>query len=179
MAPGQTSGTIPVAYTADRLDDYLSLTSLQVWGTRGLATDDYLGALRIEDDDPDPVITIKAPKSVKEGGSLVLEVRLSAAASYDSYAYFEVVRGPGRDLRGSDVPLSWLKQFSPEPDVAEPLWRIYVFGNEALRSGETVARFEIPVLADGKREGPENLSLRIGANDTRKRVTVAVVDSSR
>ncbi len=42
VAAGQTSGSIPVEYVADRTDDPDSFTSVTVWPLRGLATDRYL-----------------------------------------------------------------------------------------------------------------------------------------
>ena len=52
VAPGQTPGTIPVEYDADRRFGFDQQTQIALWPLQGIATDDYLGELLVVEDDP-------------------------------------------------------------------------------------------------------------------------------
>ena len=173
VAPGATSGVIPVQYDADRLDDDKLPFSVQVWPTKGLATDDYLGRLVVVDDDPDAKLKVSAPKKVREGQPIKITVRLTKPSD-DWFAQMELTRPPGRSLTGADVPLSWLKKLVPEPNPKLPLWQQGIFVFRDVKEGRFTATFVIPTRADGRREGPENVSFRIRTSRGNAKVTVTV-----
>ena len=176
VAPGTTSGTFPVTYSADRLDDDDMPYSISAWGTKELATDDYLGRVTITDDDPDAKAKVTAPATVREGQPITVTVKLTNPSDV-WFAQLEVTPTHGRrTLTGADVPLRWLKQFNPEPDLSLPLWQTGVFLYKDVKSGVMEVTFVIPTRRDGRHEGAETLNLRIRAKDAKKTVTVRVVD---
>ena len=66
LAPGQTGGSVPVGYVADRRADYRRLvTQVTAWATRNVMTDGYLGELAVVDDDPRP----RSPSGAWRGAS--------------------------------------------------------------------------------------------------------------
>ena len=64
--------------------------SIQVWGTKELATDDYLGRAVIIDDDPDAKVKITAPTTVREGQPITVTVKLTNPSD-DWFAQLEVL----------------------------------------------------------------------------------------
>ena len=61
LAPGQTSGSVPVSYQPDNRDDYpRAVTQVAAWATRNVMTDSYTGSLTVLDDDPTPAMTVRA-----------------------------------------------------------------------------------------------------------------------
>ena len=177
VAPGQTSGTIPVAYSVDRLDDYDAQTILSVWPVSGLTTDDYLGTLSISDDDPSPQVRVTT-RAVREGGRIVFRVSLSGPVGYDSSANLEVVKGPGEDLRAADVPRPWLKRILGDDIVPNrPLWRSGIYVGGEIRAGKRTVDLVIPTRTDRRREGVERLTVRLYVGNERVRRTVTVRDA--
>ena len=127
VAPGQTHGTIPVEYRADREFGYDQQTQIALWPLRAIATDDYLGSLTVVDDDPKPTIDVDVPRTVREGRPIELEVTVQGRTSVQFYAYGQAVRGPGTNLQGSDVPLGWLQEHGDASRPGRPLWRSYLY----------------------------------------------------
>ena len=177
LAPGQTSGTIAVDYTADRLDDYDLQTDLSAWPVSGLATDDYLGALRVRDDDPTPALRISAPSRVREGSTIKFTVSTDRPVGYWVPVYFVAVRSPGRPLRGTDVPGWYLAQLESRVAAKHPLYKIGVYRGAEIRPGGRSTRLAVPTVKDRLREGTETLSVDIYLGDKRVHRTVTVVDA--
>jgi hypothetical protein len=179
VAPGQTSGTIPVPYTVDRLDDYPSETQIAAWPLFGVATDDYLGGLKVDDDDPTPRLRIRAPRVVREGRPVVVRLSVARPVGYGLSGYFEVRPGAGEPLRVADVPASFFEERGGDADPRTPLWKlgVYVFGD--LRPGRgTQLRLVLPTARDDVREGPERVRLRIQFGSARLRQPVTVLDAT-
>jgi len=175
VSPGQTTGSIPVPYDADRLDDDDYPVSVQAWPLLGLATDDYLGRSVIKDDDPDPKLKVTAPAKVKEGRPVVFTVSLTHPSD-DWFADLQVRPGPGREVQGGDVPLAFLKRFNQDPNLTKPLYLNGVFLFRKVKGGVSTMTFAIPTRADGRNEPPETLTVRIGAKRQKQVVTVTLVD---
>ena len=175
VPPGTTTGTIPVTYEADRLDDDNTPYSVQAWPTKELATDDYLGLATIVDDDPDAKVKVIAPTTVKEGRPITVTVKLTNPSD-DWFAQLELTHSPGRNLSGADVPLSYLKRMVPEPNTKIPLWQNGIFVFRDIKGGVSSVTFTIPTRRDGRNEPPETLGLRIRAKDSKEKLTVTVVD---
>ncbi|MGA8256543.1 MAG: hypothetical protein WB767_08210, partial [Nocardioides sp.] len=179
VAPGQTGGSIPIVYTADLLDDYDSQTQVSVWPIRGLATGDYLGRLDVVDDDATPEITVVPTQAVvHEGESIEWTVSLAGRVDYDLYVGSQAIKGPGEDLRGNDVPLSWLEKRADVSRLRQPLWRLYVGLYDQIRVGETETTLTIPIARDARREGPEKLTVRFFVGEERVTQTITVLDES-
>ncbi|MFB9314770.1 hypothetical protein [Nocardioides plantarum] len=178
LAPGQTSGTIAIDYTADRLDDYDLQTDITAWPVHGLVTDDYLGMLRIDDDDPTPALRVSSPGRVREGSPIVFTVSTDRPVGYALSPFLQIVRSPGRPLRGTDVPRWFLASRGAAGDPRSPLYKLEVYGFAQIDPGERSARLVVPTVKDRVREGSETLSVVIWIDDKRVRRTVTVVDAT-
>lgn len=178
LAPGQTSGTIPVDYTADNLDDRDLSTGIAAWGVRGIVADRYQATVTVRDDDPEPRVTVSTPTRVLEGGSIVVRVRLDRPVGYDAYVSALVVRSPGRPLRADDVPAAWLEgQVGQGAPLTRPLYQLGIAPGDEIGQGRRSATVVVPTARDGRREGTETVSFLIRLPDDRTvRRTVQVVD---
>jgi hypothetical protein len=178
LAPGQTSGSIPVEYTADDRDDLTpSITTTSAWATRDLMTDSYLGQLRVDDDDPTPAVTFTpVDKTVEEGQPAQWELRIARWVDYDIYAYARVVRGPDPVLYGADVPESWLLRHAGASDPDKPLQRLYASVYEQLRGGSKRVVLSMPTKRDGLSEGRESVTVLFKLDHHQYRRTVWVTD---
>lgn len=180
LAAGQTSGSIPIGYDADRRDDFnRSITQVSAWATRGLMTDDYLGQLTVLDDDPTPPITLTpVSRTVQEGEPAAWRVRLGARVDYDVFVQGKVVRGPEPELRGSDVPVNWLVTHVGEVDETLTLRKLGVYLYDNLRSGSRTLIVSIPTRRDGAAEARESVTVRFRIDRTTYTRTVHVAPSS-
>ncbi|WP_340537088.1 hypothetical protein [Nocardioides sp. GXZ039] len=180
LAPGQTSGTIPVSYEADRVFDQPLPQMVTAWPIRRIATDAYLGRLNVIDDDPMPTVKVEATRSVREGKAIRVTLRYSAALGYDAYVNLGITRGPRPYLRGNDVGKRWLKRVGASKGCQKlPLVKCGVGDYAMMKAGRKVVRFTIPTRADRRREGVERVTFRYDPGLTRKargKVTVAVRD---
>ncbi len=179
VAPGQRSGSIPIVYSADRFDDYDCQTQVGVWPVRGLATDDYLGLLEVEDDDPTPEITITPSATVvHEGETVTWTIALAERVDYDLYVGSQLIRGRGENLRGNDVPLSWLEKRADVSRLRQPLWRLYVGLYDQIRAGSTETTLSIPIARDFRKEGRESITLKFFVGDKRVKQRIIVLDEA-
>ncbi|MGA8847069.1 MAG: hypothetical protein WB471_10690, partial [Nocardioides sp.] len=178
LAPGQRSGTIPVPYTANTLSDYQSRSEISAWSLGGVVTDDYLGRLTVIDDDIRPVRKIQVvQRRVVEGQPIVLRASLSIPAGYDADVSAQVVRGPGEDLRGDDVPSRWLSTHASAEKVRRPLYRLYAGFGDLIESGQTQVDLILPTARDSRVEGKEKLTVTINFAGQQYQRTITVVDA--
>jgi hypothetical protein len=179
VAPGQTSGSIGVAYEADRRDDFpRSFTILAAWATRDLMTDDYLGQLVVLDDDPSPKITLTpVAGTVREGQSAQWRLRLSTRVDYDVFVSGQVVRSPRPVMRGTDVPKRWLRLHTGLGASAKPLYQLGAGVFDQVRAGQRSVLISIPIRRDGVREPRESLRVRFQLDRLRFASTVHVAAS--
>ena len=181
LAPGQTSGTIPIEYQPNRVDDFrVRHTSINAYPVRGVMTDEYAGSLRILDDDPAPRLVVRTPRRVDEGDRIEVKVALEGKASYPLYAWLGAVR-VDRDLeplRTGDVPTTWLERHDISADAPRrPLHRAGLFTYERMRGGESALLLSLPTRQDGVDEQVEAVTFRIGAGRGRSvERTIRVVD---
>ncbi|NYJ01803.1 hypothetical protein HNR19_002501 [Nocardioides thalensis] len=179
VAPGQTSGTIPLTWVGDTYFSRARLVQITAWPLTGIATDDYIGGLRIVEDDPEPVITVDAPRRVVEGKAIEVTISSDIPLGRAFRIYASADKGKGEPLRGSDVPATWLAEHSEAADdrVGRPLWRLHVWLRGRIQAGETSTTLRIPTVADGRKEGAEFLDLDLWMNDRPEQVRVKVVDA--
>lgn len=179
LAPGQTSGWVPVTYDADRVHDYPRLSTLiSLYALRNVMTDSWAGDLTVVDDDPMPRISVRpAAKSVREGAPARWVVKLSRPVGYDMWVSGRVVRGPRPTLAAGDVPPEWLASMvgtSTRP--AKPLWSYHPYVYGELRSGATRLVLTVPTRRDDRVEGRESVTLKVAVDRTRIARTVWVRD---
>ena len=163
LAPGQTRGSIPVAYEADTRDDLPeSLTFAATWATRNLITDDHLGSLTVVDDDPTPAVRVtRVATTVSEGSRAQWRVRLAAPVDYPVAVEGTVVRGPSPPLNGRDVPRNWLVAHSQSQDRSKALYRLGAYATGEIKPGATTAVVSIPTVNDSRKEARESVTLRV------------------
>ena len=175
VAPGQTSGSIPVEYQADRWFGYDQQTQIVLWPLQGIATDDYLGELVVVEDDPPPSIDLAVTRRVREGRSIQVTVTVDGRTSVPTWVFARAVRGEGENLRGTDVPRGWLKDHGGSSRPGRPLWRLQAAVYDRIPPREDATTLSIPVRRDGVREGPEFLYLKVvteGGEQARFRIKV-------
>lgn len=177
LAPGQTSGFIPVAYEADDRADFPKLvTQVSAWSSRNVVTDRYAGSLTVLDDDPRPGVTIRrVAKRVEEGEPAQWRVRLSRRVDYDVSVTGKVVRGPAPRVQVGDLARSWTDLYVGEADPARPLWRTHATTYDSIPPGGRSVLVTIPTRRDGVEEPPEALTLRLQAERRTVRSTVRLV----
>ena len=185
LAPGQTSGSIPVSYQPDNLDTQPAVrrTSVRAYPVTGVMTDSYIGSSRVVDDDPTPRVRITpARRTVREGGSARLRIHLGSPVGYAFGVQARVVGGPRPDLRLSDLPRDFRREhFLPlEGDRRLAALRAYL-GDAVIRRGRQDATIAVPIRDDRSRERREALTIQVVYRDddgTRKvRRTVYVARS--
>jgi hypothetical protein len=177
LAPGQTHGSIPITFEADRRDDFPKLiTQVATYAVRNMMTDAYAGDLTIRDDDPTPRMTVRpVDRTVEEGDPAAWAVTLAKPVDYDLFVTGRVVRGHAPNIAARDVARGWLRShLGDKVDRDKPLWSYhpYVFGQ--LKSGRTRATLRIPTRRDAVAEGREALALRFKVGHTRVVRTVYV-----
>ena len=177
LAPGQTSGWVPVTYDADRLDDLAKqVTQISMLPVREVMTDAYAGDLSVLDDDPSPRLVVKpVARQVREGAPARWQVTLSGPVDYDQFVWGRVVRGPRPQLAAGDVPRDWFTSTvgaEPKPDKPLYSYRASVYGD--LPTGSTRLVLEIPTARDRRDEGRESVTLRIVVGRERFERTVWV-----
>lgn len=164
LAPGQTSGRIPVTYQPDRADDYpKAVTGVVAWATRNVMTDAYVGQLTVLDDDPTPAMRLRpVPRTIAEGDAATWRLELARPVDYDLFVLARVVRGPRPRVAVGDVGTGWVEQhLGPDADPGKPLWTYRPMLFEQLRAGGRSLQMSIPVRRDTRAEGRESLTLRV------------------
>ncbi len=180
LAPGQTSGSVTITYTANKLDDF-PRRAVDVFASPayGVMTDRYLGGALILDDDPTPTITVRpVDRTITEGEDAAWRIHLSRGLGYDSWLFGMVVARPGqgRPLAASDVPRRWLERHAGEPPSPDtPLHVMKAFVDHQLKSGRTTVDLVLPTRADGVREGRESVSLKLWLPNRQRVVKTIVV----
>ena len=182
LAPGQTEGSIPIGFAADKVDDLDDTRiDLVAWAGRGVMTDRYLGSLTVRDDDPAPKITISSvEKRVSEGEHATWRFTLSSRTDYSVQLLGRVVRGDVSVARltKSDVPAAWLRRHGGRGgNDSTPLHGLRVFVFTSLRAGRLVGEVSVPIRRDGAREGVEAITLRLLGGETVATRTIYVTRS--
>ena len=164
---GTRSGTIAVPYEANQLDDLDRIEiDVAAYGVSGAMPTDYIGRVRILDDDPPPTISVEPRRAtVREGWVARWTVRLSQPVNYYDTAIGQVLAGPTRTdgLRADDVTRAWLR---------DHLFRDVDAGHRRLdnlplrlvaevRPGQRFVTFAIPTVHDRRVEGLEHATLRV------------------
>lgn len=118
-------------------------------------------------------------RNVREGQSIVVKVNLAKPVSYDSRITVELTPTRGvRPVRGTDIPLSWLRRRGVTGDLERPLGRLGLAWSAEIRPGRRVARIEIPIRPDRSVELPERVALRsfVSLGGSPRTTTVVVRD---
>lgn len=181
LAPGQTSGTIPIRYTPDTRDDLDKIvTQITAWPLFGTMTDRYFGSLTILDDDPRPAITVRpVSRRVVEGQPARWRVSLAETVDYDLPLFMKVVRGPRPTVRVKDIDKAWISEQAGYLPPRKPLWKAGLMFYDQIRQGRLSTVISIPTRRDRIKERPESLTIKVKLPGFRAIRTVKVVDAKR
>ncbi|WP_126688205.1 hypothetical protein [Nocardioides ferulae] len=158
---GQTEGTIEVEYDADTRDDVRRRPiSMTLFGVHDAMPGRSKPVLTILDDDPDPKATVRAARTrIVEGQRATWRLRLSAPVDYYVSSNAKLVASSS-PLTVGDLPRRWVKKYLYEvPPPGTPLHKAGLWLPMDVQG--TRGSVSIPVRADGVKEGPETVSLRI------------------
>lgn len=181
LAPGQTTGSIPVSYSPDRRDDYpKSVTQVAAWATRNVMTDAYVGKLTVLDDDPTPRMTVEpVSRTVHEGQSATWRISLARGVDRDLFLLGKVRRGPTPLIAVGDVSENWREMYiGPDTKETKPLafYKPMLFAH--LRAGSRSVEVSIPIRKDGVAERRESLTISVRKFGHTFQRTVYVAPSS-
>ena len=137
LAPGQTSGSVPVGYVADQRADYRRLvTQVTAWPTRNVMTDGYLGELAVIDDDPRPALSVRSvARQVPAGSPARWRVRLDKPVDFDLSVTGKVVQGPGTPVRVADIGRSWTDLHAGPVAPGKSLWASHAMTYDVIDPG--------------------------------------------
>ena len=164
LPPGTTTAGIPISVEGnDQFDPWPLEYGVVIKAMSQVTTGEYIGALRLVEDEPAPTLTFQATTGrVAEGGTLVFTATLSAPISTDLWYSLSLGEVPGRaTLWTDDVTAAFLlEQFGSIPDPPQPLWQT-IYPSLTIPAGATTATFEIPTVADGIVEGREMITVTL------------------
>ena len=164
LPPGTTEAGIPLTIEGNaEFDPAVREYGVVIKALSQVTTGEYIGALRVVEDDPAPTLTFAATTGrVAEGGTLVFTATLSAPISTDLWYGLTLGEVPGRPtLYTDDVTPDFLLQWAGGvPDPAQPLWQA-VWPSLNIPAGATTGTLEIPTVADGIVEGREYLTVTL------------------
>lgn len=164
LQPGQTRAWVPIRIDSDDRDD---LRVTQYWvaafpRSRAM-TGQYVGLLRVRDDDRSPPATFTPVKArVDEGEPLRFRVELARPVDYFADYYFTVVTTDAgrRQLSTADVPARWLRHHGVRPPQRPvPLSKTDLALFAGIPQGRTRATVSVPTILDGRAEGGEGVAL--------------------
>jgi dienelactone hydrolase len=182
LSPGQTSGSIPVDIMGDDEPDLWNQSSFAVtaWGSLGIVTDDYQGQVTVIDDDPLPEITVKAVRgTVREGKQAKWKITMASPIGTEVWFDTKVLPGPAGvpALTGGDLPRKWRQWYVYPGTVGDPLYEQEVYLQTAIQPGKRSVVVSVPIRADGRKEGREQLTLQFTVNEQVYTQTVYVAAS--
>ena len=164
LPPGTTEANIPITIEGnDVFDPGIREYGVVIKALSQVTTGEYMGGLRVIDDEPAPTLTFEATTGrVAEGGTLVFTATLSFPVGVDLWYSLTLGQLPGKaTLFTDDVTPDFLYQWSGWiPDPPAPLWE-NAWPSLNIPAGTTTATFEIPTVADGIVEGREYLTVTL------------------
>jgi hypothetical protein len=168
---GRDSAVVQIPYERDTVDDAdVTEHVVRIHARRGVMTSDYLGFVRIIDDDPVPVASFEpVSDEVTEGAALQWQVTLDRPADYG--IGFELrpipVGEQAAALRTADLPRTFLRRRGLDPAApSRPLADSELTLPVELPAGTTTARLQLPTRVDSRQEPPESVRFRVEPNPT-------------
>ncbi|MGL5930375.1 MAG: hypothetical protein ACRCY8_15700 [Dermatophilaceae bacterium] len=166
---GERRVAVPITVNDDQVDDLdVSVTAVGVDPVRGAAAGEWIGGLRVQDNDPSPALTVAPQATASEGGTLRWELTLAGPSdrTVEALVVARPAEGGATELSSDDVDQDWLADqgFEP-PQPAVPLSELGLVLFGSVQPGETTGSVEVPLRSDDVQEGIEALSMRIPAKD--------------
>lgn len=164
IAAGQRSISVPVTYRPDRAWSGDRTVDLAVIPDRGVMTDTYLGGVRLEEDDPRPVLRVKPlRRSVAEGGVFKVRVSLTHPTVTPGYLSlgFKKPRS-GTEMRVRDIKT---KTFAYIGGPRLKLSRSLAYRDLSMKQGRTSMIVKLRTVRDSEAEGVEKARMVIDFTD--------------
>ncbi|MFJ4539828.1 hypothetical protein ACIP39_28250 [Streptomyces tibetensis] len=164
VRPGGGAVDIPVEVKGDTTYGDDVEHDIAVKAVRGAVVGKYRGGLTVENDDPEPVITLSpVADRVTEGETLTWRLSLDAPAAVDLWEPVRVLPvTDGAELSTKDVDPQWLEDSSGDmPDPQRPLSDAHLWVWVGIPRGSTGVDFAVPTVQDKVTEPAESMRLAL------------------
>ncbi|MEU5320929.1 hypothetical protein AB0G67_29850 [Streptomyces sp. NPDC021056] len=164
VKPGGNTVDVPVEVKGDTTFGYDVQHDIAVKAVRGAVVGAHRGGITVENDDPEPVITL-APVAdrVHEGETLKWRLSLAEPAAVDIWQPVRVLPvTDGAELSTKDVDPQWLMDYAGDvPDPERPLSQANLWVWTSIPAGSTSADFDVVTIRDQLAEPTESLRLAL------------------
>ncbi len=162
VRPGSHAIDVPVEVKGDTVYGDDVEHDIAVKAVRGAVVGKHRGGLTVENDDPEPVITLSpVADRVTEGETLTWRLSVDAPTAVDIWTPVRVLPvTEGAELSTKDVDPQWLQDWSGDvPDPERPLSdaNLWVWMN--IPAGSTGVDFVVPTVRDQVAEPAESMRL--------------------
>jgi hypothetical protein len=162
VRPGSDAIDVPVQVKGDTVYGDDVDHDIAVKAVRGAVVGKHRGGLTVENDDPEPVITLSpVADRVTEGETLTWRLSVDAPTAVDIWTPVRVLPvTEGAELSTKDVDPQWLQDWSGDmPDPERPLSdaNLWVWMN--IPPGSTSVDFVVPTVRDQVAEPTESMRL--------------------
>lgn len=186
VKPGSDPVDVPVEVKGDTAFAYDVQHDIAVKAVRGAVVGAHRGGITVENDDPEPVITLTpVADRVSEGETLKWRLSLAEPAAVDIWQPVRVLPvTDGAELSTKDVDPQWLMDYAGDvPDPERPLSRANLWVWTSIPAGSTSADFDVVTIQDQLAEPTESLRLALTDDEAeplpdRPVLTGTVLDAS-
>ncbi len=159
VQPGHQTIEIPFDVTGNTRWSWGAAYYVMARALHGTVSGGYVGGLTVNDDDPEPTVTITGtPDTVAEGGALTWTATSSAVADSPLYRFGTAITPEsGAELSTTDVDPQWFlaNAFGEEVLPSRPLSSTSVFLFLVIEPGELTATATVPTVVDTESEPTE------------------------
>lgn len=186
VRPGSNTVDVPVEVEGDTTFGYDVQHDIAVKAVRNAVVGAHRGGITVQNDDPEPVITLTpVADRVTEGETLKWRLSLAEPAAVDIWQPVRVLPvTEGAELSTKDVDPQWLLDYSGDvPDPERPLSQANLWVWLGIPAGSTGADFEVVTIRDQSAEPTESMRLALTDYDAeplpdRPVLTGTVLDAS-
>ncbi|MEU3889120.1 hypothetical protein [Streptomyces sp. NPDC029041] len=168
VGPGSGAVDVPVEVKGDTVYGDDVAHDIAVKAVQGAVVGKHRGGLTVENDDPEPEITLSpVADRVTEGEALTWRLSVATPAAADLWHPVRVLpAADGTELSTKDVDPQWLKDSSGDaPDPERPLSEAHLWVWLSIPAGNTGVDFVVPTVQDAVAEPAE--SMRLALTDRR------------
>ncbi|WP_176741284.1 hypothetical protein [Streptomyces sp. LUP30] len=166
VRPGSHTIDVPVEIEGDTVFGDDVEHDIAVKAVHNAVVGKHRGGLTVENDDPEPVITMSpVADRVTEGATLTWRLSVETPAAADIWQPVRVLAAAeGAELSTKDVDPQWLKEWSGDvPDPERPLSQAHLWAWLNIPAGSTSVDFVVPSVQDQMAEPTE--SVRVALTD--------------
>ncbi|WP_328476104.1 hypothetical protein OHS71_01960 [Streptomyces sp. NBC_00377] len=164
VRPGSDAIDVPVEVRGDTVYGDDVEHDIAVKAVRGAVVGKHRGGVTVENDDPEPVVTLSpVADRVSEGETLTWRLSVDAPAAVDIWQPVRVLAvTEGAELSTKDVDPQWLEDSSGDvPDPERPLSDAALWVWLNIPPGSTGVDFVVPTVRDQVAEPTESMRLAL------------------